>query len=166
MPTTTPTRTPSQLFRLFARGQISREEFHAAMAEHAGLLIAEMEEEHRNPVAAYFERMRNRRLAARLVRRHGEAAIRAAFAALAETPDFPPARFLWNAWHWDVPLHCFLRSGREPVFRVLRFASKRMSAELVVEYGAPHDRRTTREGFTLNRDEHGKLTVRERRKIG
>ena len=58
--------TPRQLFRLLDGGEITREQFRAAMALHAESLIEEMVEVHENPVAAWLETLRNRRAAAKL----------------------------------------------------------------------------------------------------
>jgi len=40
------TPTPNQLFALYERGEIEREELHALMAVHARELISEMEEDY------------------------------------------------------------------------------------------------------------------------
>ena len=153
---------PSLLYQAFGRGEMTREEVHAAMAVHAEALIEEMEEDYANPVAAYFERLRNRRATARLLKRHSEVVVRAAFAALGELADFPPGRWLWNAWHWDMPLHCFVRMKREPVFRVARFEYKQMEARVVVDYGVDGGK-LRREAFRLQRDVRGRMEVLERK---
>jgi len=44
--------TPRQLAARFERGEIDRTEFQSLMAIHARDLIAEIEEDHRNPFAA------------------------------------------------------------------------------------------------------------------
>ena len=82
---------PNQLFRQFEAGQISREELHAAIRLHAEALIAEMEEDHQNPLAAAFEEVKRRYAEAKLTRRHNEEEVREIFAAISELPDFPPA---------------------------------------------------------------------------
>ncbi len=153
---------------MFKCGELTRAELHAAMAEHAMRIIGEIEEVRRNPVAAYIEGLRNRRAASRLARRHGEAYLRGVLLALSEAPDFPPAAYLWNAWHWDVPLHCFIRMRHEPVFRVLRLDSKRMSARIIVEHGHNKGRNGTkpkRESFTLRRGWDGWMNIESRRVI-
>lgn len=155
-------RTPVQLFRLFEAGEISREELHAAMAEHARLLIEEMEEQRRNPVVAYLEYLLNDRAAKKLSRRHGEAEVREVLAALAELPEFPPAVYLWNAQHMDVPLHCFLRSRHPPVLRVRRLETERLNALIELEYGLPGGGAVRRELFQLKRNGVGILAVEQR----
>ena len=93
------------------------------MAEHAKGLIEEIEEDRKNPIAAYVDKVLSKQAANKLARRYTEPVVREVLAALAEVPDFPPAHLLWNAEHRDVPLHCFLRMRTEPVFRVLRCRS-------------------------------------------
>lgn len=160
-----PPRTPLQLFRSFEAGEISRDELHASMAVHARYLIEEMEEQRRNPVAAYFDFLLNERAARKLARRHGEAEVREVLAALAELPEFPPAVYLWNAMHDDVPLHCFLRTRQTPVLRILHLEITRMRSQIEVEYGAARGKRTRREAFELRRNWRGELFVEERRRV-
>ena len=119
--------TPTQIFASFEHGEIDRDEMHAMMAIHARELIQEMVEDHQNPAWALVESLLARRAVSRLVRRHSGRLFREILVALAERPDFPPSRYLWNASHPDVPLHCFLRMRREPVFRIssIRQASNR-----------------------------------------
>ena len=156
---------PPRLFQLFEADDISREELHAAMAVHARNLIAEMEEQRRNPVAAWMEQSRNKRAAAKLRREHDEAALREVLQTLAEQLDFPPAQLLWNATHYTVPLHCFIRTRHEPVFRVLSFWAKLQSAEIRVEYGATEKKHANREHFFLKRAWNGVLEVERRTEI-
>ena len=111
-----PILPPNILFREFESGRMSREEFHAAMSFHAIELIDEMEEDRRNPLEAFVETIRNKRLAHSLSRKHGEPAVREIFTVLAELSGFPPARLLWNASHRHVPLHCFLRMKKKSLF--------------------------------------------------
>jgi hypothetical protein len=144
--------TPSQLVALFERGEIERDEFQALMAVHARELIAEIEEDYQNPAAAWIESLLARQAAGRLVRRHGGRLLREVLVALAEVPDFPPARLLWNAAHPDVPLHCFLRIRRSPVFRILRLDLRPESIGVLVEYGEAGRGRGTRRMFILKRD--------------
>lgn len=149
--------TPSQLVARFERGEIERKEFQSLMAVHARELIAEIEEDHQNPAAAWIESLLARQAAGRLVRRHGSRLLREVLVALAEVPDFAPARYLWNAAHPDVPLHCFLRIRRVPVFRILHLDRGRDSIEVLVEYGAAGRGRGTRRRFQLTRDDHWRL---------
>ena len=58
-----PILSPNVLFREFESGRLSRAEFHAAMSVHAAELIDEMEENHRNPIEAFVESIRNKRIA-------------------------------------------------------------------------------------------------------
>ena len=149
--------TPNQLFALFERGEISRDELQALMALHARELISEMEDDYQNPAAAWIESLLARRAAGRLVRRHGARLVREILIALAEVPDFSPARHLWNASHPDVPLHCFLRMRREPVFRILSIVRQPDVIDLLVEHGAAGRGRGTRRRFTLKRDDRWRL---------
>lgn len=154
--------TPRQIFRLFDKGELTREQLREALQVHALELIEEMEDVHANPQASWLESMLNKHHAARLIRLHGEPIVREIFLALSEVPDFRPAQFLWNADHDQVPLHCFLRSRREPVFRVVRIQSAPFVITILVEHGKPKKNEITREQFRLERDRTGALTVVER----
>ena len=156
---------PHQLTRLWEEGAFSREEYHAAMAVHARRLIGEMEEAYRNPLVEYLERLLNQRAARRLSRRHGEAAIREVLEALSDIPEFPPAIHLWNAGHWHVPLHCFIRTRWEPVFRVVELQIQPMRVKVLVEYGSRQRRRVSREVIQLRRNTIGRLGAEERLKL-
>lgn len=149
--------TPSQLAAQFERGELERDEFHALMAVHARELIAEIEEDYQNPAAAWIENLLSRQAAGRLIRRHGSRLLREVLVALAEVRDFPPARYLWNAAHPDVPLHCFLRIRRAPVFRILQFDHRSNSIDVLVEHGEAGRGRGTRQLFRLKRDDHWHL---------
>lgn len=153
--------TPNQLFAQFERGEIEREELHALLAMHARELIKEMEEDHQNPAAAWIEGLLARQAVRSLVRRHGKRLLREVLAALSQVPDFPPAQYLWNATHPDVPLHCFLRIRREPVFRIARLVTREQGVELIVEHGAAGRGRGTRQTITLRRDTQWRLKVVE-----
>jgi hypothetical protein len=156
-------RTPPQLYDDFEAGLLTREQLHAAMAFHARNVIEEVIEAAENPLAAWWEGVLARKTAGRLAARHGERRLRAIFAALAELPDFLPAQWLWNAHHPDVPLFCFLRLRREPVFRVIRIASEAGAVTVTVEYGTADPRLITRETFVLTHRRQGGLEVTERR---
>ena len=151
--------TPDQLFALFERGEIDRDGLQALMAVHARELITEMEEDYQNPAAAWLEALLARRAAGRLVRHHGGRLVREILVALAGLPDFPPARYLWNAAHPDVPLHCFLRMRREPVFRILKISNQNHVIELSVEHGHAGRGRATQRIFCLKRDDRWRLRV-------
>ena len=151
--------TPSQIFASFERGDIERDEVHALMALHARELIGEMEEDHQNPATALIESLLQRRLASRLIRRHGGRLVREILVALAEVSDFPPSRYLWNASHPDVPLHCYFRMRREPVFRVVGIKSNGGEFEVEVEHGSPGRGKGTKRRFLLKRDESWHLRV-------
>lgn len=150
---------PNQLFAMFERGEIERAELQALMSAHARELIVEMEEDYQNPAAAWIESLLARQAAGRLVRRHGGRLLREVLVALAELAEFPPARYLWNADHPDVPLHCFLRMRREPVFRILQLTLRDELIELKIEHGEAKRGRGTRETFILRRDDHWRLRV-------
>lgn len=151
--------TPSQLFARFERGEIERDELQAMMALHARELIREMEEDRMNPAAAWLEHLQSRRAAAKWTRRHGGRLLREVFCALAEVADFPPATLLWNAAHPDVPLHCFFRVRREPVFRIASLELRSGRVSLVVEHGAAGRGKATRRHFELARDAAWNLRV-------
>lgn len=151
------TPTPSQIFASFERGEMDRDEMHGLMAIHAGELIQEMEEDYQNPAAAWIEGLRARRATSRLVRSHGARVLREILGALAEVPDFPSAGQLWNASHPDVPLHCFFRIRREPVFRVLSVDPVPGGIRVIVEHGAAAKGKAMRRTFLLKRDNQWKL---------
>lgn len=152
--------SPREIFASFERGEIERSELQALMALHARELIQEMEEDYQNPAAAWIESLLARRAAGKLVRRHGARLLREVLVALADVSDFPPSRYLWNAGHPDVPLRCFLRMRREPVFRILSLESKSGEISVACEYGAAPKGMATRRVFWLKRDEQWKLRVR------
>lgn len=151
--------TPKQLFAMYERGEVERDVLQALMAAHARELIVEMEEDYQNPAAAWIESLLARQAAGRLVRRHGGSLVREVLVALSELADFPPARHLWNADHPDVPLHCFLRMRREPVFRILKLTRREEVIELKVEHGDANRGGGTRDTFVLRRDEGWRLRV-------
>ena len=134
-----------------------REQLHAAMADHARELIKDIEEDRRNPVAAYVDKVLSKQAANKLTRRYTEPVVREVLAALAEIPDFPPAQLLWNAEHRDVPLYCFLRPRREPVFRVLHIELAAHQVEISIEHGPAKRRDSIQETFTLRRHSDGQL---------
>jgi hypothetical protein len=151
---------------MFDRGEISREQFRAMLNVHAVALIEEMEDVHQNWLATWMETLRNRRVAARLARDHGEPMVREIFVALSEVPEFPLAHWLWNADRPHLPLYCFLRSRREPVFRVLRLASEPFIVTVTVEHGSARKSEASRERFTFHRDRWGRLALAGREAMG
>ncbi len=151
--------TPTEIFARYERGEIERDELQALMALNARELIAEMEEDHLNPAAALMEYLLCRRAAARLVRKHGGRLLREILHALSLVPDFPPARRLWNASHPDVPLHCFLRMKKEPVFRVESIRPKGGDVEVDVACGSAEKGKAAKRTFTLKRGTDWKLRV-------
>lgn len=151
--------TPDQLFARFERGEIERAELQALMALHARELIQEMEEDYQNPAAAWLESLLARRMMGRLVRRHGSRLMREILIAIAAVPDFEPSRRLWNAPHPDVPLHCFLRMRREPVFRITAVDHQPDEISVIVEHGEAGRGRASRRLFVLRRDERWLLRV-------
>jgi hypothetical protein len=144
---------------MFDRGEITREQFRALLDVHARALIEEMEDAHQNWLAAWMETLRNRRVAARLARDHGEPLLREVFVALSDVPDFPLAAWLWNADRPHLPLHCFLRTRREPVFRVLRVSSEPFLVLVTVEFGGAKRSEAVRERFSFERDRFGRLSL-------
>lgn len=154
---------PDLLMARFERGEITREELHAGMALHARALIREMEEDHLNPAAALLERLLAGRLARRLVKRHGARLVRECLVALSGVGDFPPAERLWNASHPDLPLHCFMRMRRRPVFRLLAIHREPDgSVRCITEHGSENDApatRPTRTEWRMERDATWQLRV-------
>ena len=157
--------TPRELFRRWEAGLMTREAFQAAMAVHARELIDEMVEAKLNPVQACIEEVSNRAAAFKLTVRHGEKLIRELLVALSLEHDFLPARFLWNANHHHIPLHCFFRSRREPVFRIIRMSSTPLWLTAEVEYGRAEKPLATREEFLYRRNRRGELQLERRRPI-
>lgn len=155
-------RTPPQLFEDFEAGLISREQLHAAMDFHAKGLIEEAVEAHENPLAAWWEGVLARKVASRLAARHGEKRVRQVLSALARIPDFFPAQWLWNAEHPDVPLFCFLRLRKEPIFRIVKIESQAGIVHVTVEYGSSAKGEATRESFVLRHCRTGGLEVIDR----
>lgn len=150
---------PNRIVERFERGELEREEFQALMALHQRELIGEIEAERQHPAAALVERLLALRAARRLERRHGARLVREVFAALAEVEGFPAARWLWNALHPDVPLYCFLRMRREPVFRVLGLESAGDRVVVRVECGVPGEEKPVTREFELRRDAAWRLRV-------
>lgn len=150
---------PHKLFALFESGRITREQLQAAMGIHHQRLLVEIAEARENPLRAYLDEKLSRFAAARLERRHGEGLVRQVLAALAEIDQFPPADLLWNAGHRDVPLHCFFRLRREPVFRVIRIEREPLVVKVVLEHGRAAKRHTTRQEILLHRDRFGNLSA-------
>lgn len=155
----TPFPTPNHLIEKWQRGEIEREEMQELMKEHQLALLNEAEEYHRNPIAGYLEGLLNKRAARRLINDHGEAAIREIFLAISRLQDFPPSAYLWNADHWDVALHAFLRTRSAPVFRIRDIVVKSSRALLLIEHGSPKKSQTVRERLTLKRDWKGEMGV-------
>jgi hypothetical protein len=151
--------TPPKLMEQFENGLIERTELHAMMAVHARALIDEMEVEHEFPLESRLEQWRNRHHAARLSARHGERRVREVFHALSELEDFFPAALLWNAAHLHVPLHCFIRSKRAPVFRVKKMNTSAASVTVWVEYSEVEGGEVIKEKIHLLRNRKWILEV-------
>jgi hypothetical protein len=157
--------TPRELFRAFDNGSLPRGDFQRIMAEHARLLIEEMEDMHHNPLAAAIERMRNRTAGARLARRIGDGTLRQILTILGAMDDFPPAQILWNANQLDMPLHCFFRTKHEPIFRILQLDLQASFAKITVEYGSAKKGESTREEITLQKNRLNQFEFVRRVKI-
>lgn len=146
-------------------GRISLEEFRASMAQHAQEAIEEMEEDYLNPAAALLEQMQSRRAAARLKKHHEESLIREVLLALADLPDFPPGRWLWNAGHPHIPLHAFFRTQRKPVFRISSLEVMPQIVVVLVEYGRVGTEVLIKEEVRLRRDRRNQLGLERRRML-
>lgn len=151
--------TPRQIFASFERGEIERDEVHALMALHARELISEMEEDFQNPAAAMIEMLLARRSAGRLIRQHSSRMLREILVALSEVENFPPARYLWNAAHPDVPLHSYLRMRRNPVFRIAAIRPHPEKIEVDVEFGEAGRGKASKRSFILKRNAQFRLAV-------
>ena len=160
-----PFPNPKTLMQQWQDGEIEREEMHRLMGEHHKMLLEEAEEYHANPIAGYLEGLANKRMARRLIREHGEAAVRELLLAMAWLPDFEPSAYLWNADHWDVALHVFFRCKSAPVFRVRESMIKSSRAALVIEYGPPKRPKTRRERVSFRRHWRGEMEVVKRERI-
>jgi hypothetical protein len=120
-----------------------------------------MEEDRLNPAAALLEQLLSRRAASKWVKQLGGRLVREILQAISQVPDFPPSRLLWNAAHPDVPLHCFFRMRRAPVFYFT--AVERLGDRIRVEarYGSPEKARQEVGRFILKRDADWILRVVE-----
>lgn len=158
-----PPPSPRQLFHMLDTGRISLDEFRSAMAQHAQEVIVEMEEDHLNPAAALLEQMQSRRAASRLLKQNEETLIREVLLALADLPDFPPGRWLWNAGHPHIPLHAFFRTQRKPVFRLSSLEAMPQIVIAHVEYGVAGSDQVIKEEIRLRRDRKSQLGLERRR---
>ncbi|MBB5350164.1 hypothetical protein HNR46_000385 [Haloferula luteola] len=145
---------PPRLFEDFEAERITREQLHAAMAWHAETLLVEVEEAVDDPVATWWETMLAKRAAARFCHRHGERRVRHVLLALSRIPGYPHARFLWNAAHPDVPLHCFFRVRRAPLFRPLELKNRQGMLRITLDRG-DSDGQLVRETFLLEHSPQG-----------
>ncbi|MDB4271732.1 hypothetical protein N9873_04100 [Akkermansiaceae bacterium] len=160
-----PFPSPRALVRQWEKGEIKREELHALIAQHQAAILAEAEEERANPIAAYLDRLSNKRMAKKLINQHGEASLRELCLGLSELPEFLPAAFLWNADHWDLPFHCFIRHQKEPVFRIREVFLRQGRAMMLIEHGSAKKRETTRERITFERHWRGEMKVVSREEV-
>ncbi|MGJ8634046.1 MAG: hypothetical protein ACSHX7_09000 [Luteolibacter sp.] len=134
--------TPKELSTAFERGEIDRTEFQTLMAIHARELIAEIEEDHQNPFAAWIESRLAKSAIRKLLKGNTHSQIREVLVALSETPDFPLANYLWNASHPDIPLHCFFRINKEPAFSILSIKSTGDTTQVQIEIHKKRNRQT------------------------
>ncbi len=162
MITLDPVPTPQQLFRWLDSGHISRADFQQAMKVHARELIQEMEQAHANPLVAKFNELLNRREAWKWSRQHGELVLREILCALMDEERFPPARWLWNAAHPHIPLHCFFRTRGTPLLRFLELTVQPQAVTVLIEHGGSETLPPTREQFSLRRNRQRTLVVARR----
>jgi len=142
---------------MFESGEITRDELHASINIHAKALVDEIVEEHKNPVAAYLEQMRNRRAAKKLIRKNGVAIVREVLSALANDRTFPFAGLLWNAHHEDVPIFCFLRTTHPPVLKINEITDHPRVVIAKISYGTD-SKKLLHATVTMRRDWQGILT--------
>lgn len=154
--------TPSRLFQWYEEGKITREQWIAAMHLHLEDLLDEIEYDDRHPAIAKMDTMMSKRAAKKLLKDTTETQLREVFLALAELDDFPPSNILWNADQWDIPLHCFVRQRREPVFKIHDLRITRETARLRIEHGSADKDQSTHETISLRRDYMGKLVLESR----
>ncbi|QTN33711.1 hypothetical protein HZ994_15795 [Akkermansiaceae bacterium] len=145
--------TPRQLVARFERGEIDRMEFQALMSIHQRELLREIDEDHQNPLAAWLESRLAKASVKKLLINHTAFQIREVLVALSEAENFPLAKYIWNAAHPDIPLHCFFRIRRDPVFQILSISSEGDTVEVHLEI----HRTRNRERITLTRDERWRL---------
>lgn len=162
MITLDPVPTPQQLFRWLDSGRITREEFRTAMAVHTNEIIQEMEQAHANPLVAKFNELMNRREAWKWSRKHGELLMREILCTLMDEERFDPARWLWNAAHPHIPLHCFFRTRGTPVLRFLEMKVQPQNVTILIEHGGSETLAPTREQFLLRRNRQRTLLVERR----
>jgi hypothetical protein len=154
--------SPHRLLSFYRSGKITRAQWLEGMRLHFLLALKEIQEDCSEPNRARLETWRCKNAARRLLSNHTQAELREVFMALAELDDFPPSAYLWNADQLDVPLHCLLREKREPVLRFSEVQIRRLTAELVIEYGGLKKKDRTREKITLRRDWRGTMVVESR----
>ncbi len=145
--------TPRQLVARFERGELDRAEFQEKMFLFQRELLEEIEEDVQNPFAAWLEARAARGVAKKLLKDTSEYRVREVLATMAEVPGYPHARYLWNAAHPDVPLHCFFRVKREPSFQITEMREK--GSEVLVKI----TREGEKEEFLIKRDRFGQLLV-------
>jgi hypothetical protein len=147
--------TPRQLVAKFERGEIDRMEFQALMAIHQRELIKEIDEDHQNPLGAWLEARLAKSSVKKLLKKHTAFQIREVLIALSEADGFPLAKYIWNAAHPDIPLHCFFRIRREPVFQILSIHSEGKTVEVHFEIHTARNRQR----ITLTRDSQWRLSA-------
>lgn len=147
--------TPRQLVAKFERGEIDRMEFQALMAIHQRELIKEIDEDHQNPLGAWLEARLAKSSVKKLLKQHTAFQIREVLIALSESDGFPLAKYIWNAAHPDIPLHCFFRIRREPVFQILNIHSEGKTVEVHLEIHTARNRQR----ITLTRDSQWRLSA-------
>lgn len=125
------------------------------MAIHQRELLREIEEDQMNPLAAWIETRLAKAAVNKLLVRNTPTRIREVLISLSEATGFPLAKYLWNAAHPDIPLYCFFRIRREPVFRILSIDETGDSVGLHVEIY----RLRNRQRIVLTRDKHLRLAA-------
>lgn len=157
--------TPAQLFRQLDQGRISSEQFRSMMTLHQRLLLEDIDDSARDPGLSWFDEVLNRRAARHLEKAHGEDVVREVLVALSEVPDFPPAHQIWNAGHKLLPLYCFFRTKRGPIFRIVNMEVLPQMVGVVVEYARSKKADCLREEITLRRNRQGELMFVNRLKL-
>ena len=130
-------------------------EFQTLMSIHQRELIQEIEEDHQNPMAAWLESRLAKSSLKRLLKKHSASQIREILVAISEADDFPLAKYIWNAPHPDIPLHCFFRIRRKPVFQILSIRSEGDTVEVHLEIHQVRNRLR----INLTRDSQWRLSA-------
>lgn len=154
--------SPNRLSQWYQTGKITRPQWLEGMRQHFLIALKEISEDRSDPKRAILETWRCKNAARRLTRHHTESELREVFMSLSELDDFPPSNYLWNADQLDIPLHCFLRERRAPVLRFPKIEIRRLTADLIIEYGGIKTKERICEVISMRRNWRGTMIVDSR----